>query len=188
MPSKPHEADTFAAALHCLAPEVMGYLARILRDGNEAQDVWQQAQIVALDKRDQLREEGSLRPWVYRIAYHLALDALSKRPEGGGETGELDRVPAASSRTPTIQAVRTTNKRTLREVIDELPVLQKTLVVLRIDKKLSWNEIADVLETSATGEPMTATNARQTFHRLIRDLKQAFSELGLLAGRDEEVR
>lgn len=183
-----HMSDPFLAALQKFAPDVTGVVARILRDSDAAQDIWQETQLKALSRRDQLRDEGSLKPWVYRIAIRLAFDALRKRTPTGGDTGELDAVPAATTRSPTQQAVRTTNRRTLRELIDELPPHQKTLIVLRIDKKLSWKEVAAALETTASGEPMTADNARKIFERLIEDLRQAFRAQSMLAGPDDDVR
>jgi RNA polymerase sigma-70 factor (ECF subfamily) len=173
--------DPFVDALHALGPEVKGYLARMMRSPEDAEDVWQETEIAAVRHRDQLREIEKLRGWVYAIAKNCAKEALRKRLPAGDDADDLDDAVEALARGPKTWWRRTTNKSTLRDLIDELPLDLKTLVVLRLDRELDWEEVAEVLGTTRTGKPMTAANARQMYARVTGDLRDEMRARGLIS-------
>jgi RNA polymerase sigma-70 factor, ECF subfamily len=60
----------------------------------------------------------------------------------------------------------------------ELPVEDRTLLVLRLDRELEWDEIAAVL--GAEGVPVSAAALRKRYERLKARLERRAREEGLI--------
>src|ERR1700759_3940599 len=92
-----HQED-FDELVHRYENELYRYLARYLGDRALAEDVFQNT-FLQVHLKKALYEDGRpVRPWLYSIATHQAVDALRKigrhpaisldqRAEGGGEAG-----------------------------------------------------------------------------------------------------
>ncbi len=59
--------------------ELYGYLAKMLRDRELAEDLLQETFLRAFRARQQLSRIENPRAWLYRIATNLALDAIKRR-------------------------------------------------------------------------------------------------------------
>jgi RNA polymerase sigma factor (sigma-70 family) len=70
-----HEQDqtAFTALVQRHGPMVLGLCRRILQDNHDAEDVFQATFLVLVRKARSLKREGSLKNWLYTVAYHLAL-------------------------------------------------------------------------------------------------------------------
>ncbi|HEY6179436.1 MAG TPA: sigma-70 family RNA polymerase sigma factor [Kofleriaceae bacterium] len=138
--------DTSGAAtlvLRELGPEVLGFLSGVLGDA-DADEVYS-----ALSERlwKSLRGfEGrcSLRTWTYVLARREITrfrKGMRRHAEGRVPLSELKdvlAVPKSRSRS----AVATDKQRQLTALRDELPIEDRTLLILRVDRKLSFDEIA----------------------------------------------
>ena len=138
--------DTSGAAtlvLRELGPEVLGFLSGVLGDA-DADEVYS-----ALSERlwKSLRGfEGrcSLRTWTYVLARR----EITRFRKGNRRHAE-GRVPLsglqsqlAMPRTRTRSVDATDKQRQLTALRDELPIEDRTLLILRVDRKLSFDEIA----------------------------------------------
>src|ERR1041384_5430313 len=138
--------DTSGAAtlvLRELGLEVLGFLSGVLGDA-DADEVYS-----ALSERlwKTLRGfEGrcSLRTWTYVLARREITrfrKGMRRHAEGRVPLSELKdvlAVPKSRSRS----AVATDKQRQLTALRDELPIEDRTLLILRVDRKLSFDEIA----------------------------------------------
>jgi RNA polymerase sigma-70 factor (ECF subfamily) len=109
-------------------------LTPIVGSADVARDVVQEAFAVALRERRKLRRRESLAPWVWRIAYRLAL-----RERGRAVTDELpDDIGILSpERDPALAAA-----------IQALPPRRRVVVFLRYYAGFSYGEIAEALDVS----------------------------------------
>jgi RNA polymerase sigma-70 factor (ECF subfamily) len=161
-------------AIRALGPQVLSYLRGLVRDEGDATEAfsgWAEAVWRGLPA---FRGESSLRTWAYRLAYHAALGVM-----GGGwrqrarpfQQGEASRL-AETMRTAT--AVRVDRQRgTLAELRTQLSDADRTLLALRIDQQLSWEEIAEVLaEDGARPEPATLAKRFERVKERLRVLLQ----------------
>jgi RNA polymerase sigma-70 factor (ECF subfamily) len=121
------------------------------------------------------RGESSFRTWAFKVAYHTALNARSEAWRRLGrpfETGEASRL-AEEIRTRTV--IRDERQRTrLDEIRAQLTPEEQTLLTLRIDQQLSWEEIANVC--SADGTPVDAPALRKRFERLKKRLAEMIKD------------
>ncbi len=152
-------------AMQAFGPRILGYVRTILRDDGDAGDafsVWAEHLWRGIGS---YRAESSFRTWAYRIAYHAALNVKSEAWRRLGrrlETGEASRL---ADEIRTRSAVREERQRTrLEEIRARLTPEEQTLLTLRVDQELSWEEIAEVV--SAAGEPVDAPALRKRFQRL----------------------
>ncbi|RBO51856.1 RNA polymerase sigma factor [Rhodovulum sp. BSW8] len=155
-----------------LAPWVLAYARRLLRDAAEAEDVAQEAMLrlwrIAPDWRT---GEAKVTTWLYRVVTNLCTDRLRRR-----RGAALDEVPEPADDSPGAetrlqQAARVA---ALDAALARLPDRQRQAVILRHIEGLSNPEIAAILEIGTEAvESLTARGKRA--------LAQA------LAGRREEL-
>ncbi|HEX9052637.1 MAG TPA: sigma-70 family RNA polymerase sigma factor [Anaeromyxobacter sp.] len=154
-------------AMRVLGPKILGYLRSILRDEADAGDafsVWAEHLWRGIGS---FRGDSSFRTWAFKIAYNAALNVRNEAWRRLGrpfETGEASRL-ADEIRTRT--AVREERQRTKLDAIrEQLTAEEQTLLTLRIDQQLSWEDIGDVFSASNGGARVDAATLRKRFQRL----------------------
>lgn len=178
-------APAAASIIQSYGAELHGFLVHLMGSEADAAEVFSQT---AEDLWRGLPSFGlrcSVRTWLYVLGRHAAGRFRRAPWQRAGHTGEdqLDAV-VAEVRTRTQPWQRTDVKdrwRTLRESLDEDA---RTLLVLRLDRGLSWGEVA--LVTLGSEEPDPAALARETarlrkrFQLLKDELRTRAREAGLL--------
>lgn len=137
---------------------------------------------------------STLRSWAYTLARHAAARHLRGSLRSREQLATSTEVSAVVQRvrTETAAHLRTEVKDRFRELRAQLPEDDQTLLILRIDKKLSWRELALVMAEPGVAprddELDTASaRLRQRFQSAKDRLKQLAEAEGLLPGRDDEA-
>jgi RNA polymerase sigma-70 factor (ECF subfamily) len=173
--------DTRGAATEAMrgfGPKIFGYLRAILRDETDAGDAFSLFGENLWRGIEGFRGESSFRTWAYRIAWNAALavrDEAWRRHGRRLETGEASRL-AEEIRTTAARVER--QKTALDALREELTAEEQTLLHLRIDQQLSWEEIAHVL--GRDGSPIESATLRKRFERLKDRLATLARERGLV--------
>jgi RNA polymerase sigma-70 factor (ECF subfamily) len=132
------------------------YLARMVGDAHEAEDLTQEAVLRAHRAIRSFRGGATFQTWLYRIATNIAVDALRKRRRRESRMTSLDAgIPGAESELPWEIADTQRDPQETAEVlelaqrvqaaIDELSPKLKAVVVLFDVQGLSYDEIAETL-------------------------------------------
>jgi RNA polymerase sigma-70 factor (ECF subfamily) len=146
--------------------DVVYRVARRIVGDDEADDVAQDAFLRAFHRLSLFRGESPFRSWLLRITHNAALNALTRRritPLDDAETDETDRVAAATERTPAEQLEVSERRGRLAVKLREIGPPHRTVLVLRDIEGLSYEEIAEVMET-----PVGTVKGR--LHRARREL------------------
>jgi RNA polymerase sigma-70 factor, ECF subfamily len=141
-------------AIRGYGPELLGYLNAMLRDPAAADDVFSGVCEKLWRGLPAFGWESSFRTWAYTVTRNACVSFLRgarKSPSSPGNAS-LDAI-VAEVRTKTATFLRTDTKDRLAEVRDTLEPDDQTLLILRIDRKLPWRDIARVFE------PEPATDA-----------------------------
>jgi len=165
-------------AMRGLGPRIFGYLRSVLRDDTDAGDAFSLFGENLWRGIETYRGEASFRTWAYRIAWNAALavrDEAWRRHGRRLETGEASRL-AEEIRTTAARVER--QKTALDELRETLTPEEQTLLVLRIDQELAWDEIAVVL--GKDGSPVESVTLRKRFERLKERLAVLARERGLV--------
>ncbi|CAN7512255.1 RNA polymerase sigma factor [Massilia sp. LjRoot122] len=130
----------------------------IVRDEAEAEDVVQEAYLLAYRKAAGFRGEANLSTWLVRIVVNEASGRLRKQrrradiiqlvPGGDGldeEEGSMDDAFGAAPEAPDEAALRAEARRLIEARIDALPDKLRTVFVLRAIEDLSVQETAEAL-------------------------------------------
>jgi RNA polymerase sigma-70 factor (ECF subfamily) len=175
-------AGAATAAIRAFGPEILGYLHAVVRDEALASDAFSAFCEDLWRGIGGFRGECSLRAWAYKLAWHAALRAMGdpfRRRARVFATGEVERL-VAEVRSTTALHLRDESKAVLAEIRAALAPDEQTLLVLRIDRGLSWSEIARVLDEG--GEPASEAALRKRFERLKERLRAEALARGLVPG------
>ncbi len=151
--------EAFEALVRRYERELYGYLRRYLGDATLAEDVFQNT-FLQLYTRVEMYEAGRpVRPWLYTIATHQAIDALRRAGRHQAvsldqhreetQSGELQNlVVLLESRGPNpLEQVQAEERGELvRDSVDRLPDFLRQVVVLAYYQGLKYREIADILD------------------------------------------
>ena len=139
--------DEFGALVAAQIPDLYRYARWLVGDAAEAEDVVGDTVVRAIERRAQFRGDSSLRAWLHRILYHLAIDRSRHR---GHEISVREVVDAWNDESFTVDAAvvveRAETRAELAEALVHLPVHYRTVVVLHDAHGWSAPEIASVLD------------------------------------------
>jgi RNA polymerase sigma-70 factor (ECF subfamily) len=175
------QPEAFGALVKRYERELYGYLHRYLGDADLADDVFQNTFLQLYTKIGTYEQGKPVRPWLYTIATHQAIDAL--RRQGRRQTVSLDQgrkeLPDGEVRAlvdlvesqkpgPLDQVQGEERKQRVRESVDRLPDFLKQVVILAYYQGLKYREIAEILEV-----PVGTVKSR--LHAALLKLQQAWS-------------
>jgi len=179
------------AILRGFGSEIFAFLVAVERSEAEASDTFSDLAEAVWRGLPSFAWESSVRTWTYAVARNLARrrarDA-ARQGRRGPRAGEsaLDAV-AAQVRTETAGFLRTEKRTRLQLLRDSLPPADRMLLILRIDRKLPWNDLATVLHEGDDDAPLDpqalareSTRLRQRFQWLKDKLRKMARDEGLL--------
>ena len=147
------------SAIEGYGPEIHGFLVGMARDRDHAADVFSAACERMWKALPRFRWDSSFRVWAYTIARNELLRA-SRAVTRARQQLAMSQVPSVRlavehARTVTAPFLRTDVRDELARIRATLDPRDHELLTLRLDRKLSWLEIAQVLAEGAAagGEP-----------------------------------
>jgi RNA polymerase sigma-70 factor (ECF subfamily) len=155
--------DAFRPIVEREAVAVYRTCLRILGRPQDAEDVAQEALVMAYRSIAGYRGDGALGAWVARIATRQAYRRLAQRRDAA----DISAIPEPATRTdagePLAAALRTERAAELRRGVAALPEPYRETVALRFYGDLALDEIA-----RATGRPLNTvkTHLRRGLERL----------------------
>jgi len=164
-------------------PELFGFLVNAMGNESDAAEVFSQTAEDLWKGLPQFAFRCSLRTWLYMLGRHAA--ARYRRSPWQRRAGE-SRIQSAVdlARTRTQPWLRTDVKDRFRSLRDALDEEDRSLLVLRVDRDLPWEDVARVMlgeEASDEGAIARETDRlRKRFQLLKDELRRRAREAGLL--------
>jgi RNA polymerase sigma-70 factor (ECF subfamily) len=153
------ETETFGALVRRYERELYGYLRRYLGNADLAEDVFQNTFLQVYLKIGQYQPGRPVRPWLYTIATHQAVDALRRsgrrpalsleqagEPGVGGEANGLAAALEGRDPSPFEAAAEAERRDLVRAAVERLPDFLRQVLLLAYFQGLKYREIADVLD------------------------------------------
>jgi RNA polymerase sigma-70 factor (ECF subfamily) len=179
-------AEAATAALRSYGPELMGYLAATLPTEHDAADAFAMFSEDLWRGLPGFRWEASLRTWAYRLARNAG-----SRLYRSGKRREIVALPASSEfsalavemRTSVMLQLRARAVDRVQQLREQLDPDDRTLLVLRVDRELSWTEIARIVsegdEDDLDAEALARSSAalRKRFERIKARLHELAADL-----------
>jgi RNA polymerase sigma-70 factor (ECF subfamily) len=160
--------------------EIYAYLVRMLRDGELAADLTQDAFVKAYKNYDTLEKDENARAWLYQIAHRVALDNLRRRkivrmvPWTGEARG------AAPSAEHLAMELRLSGP--LERALASIPERQRAALLLAELHDLTGLELAAAMGVSHVAARAILTRARESLRKALAAEKE--SERAAEAERD----
>jgi RNA polymerase sigma-70 factor (ECF subfamily) len=174
------DRDAFRALVEREGPAVISACARVLGDRSEAEDVAQEAFVIAYRSLGSWRAEGPFGAWISRIAIRLAirragqrkqltwLDPLAAEADQPGQD-RFRTMGTAGAVDPAHTLLRSERDAQVRAAVASLDEPYREVVALRFFAERSLAEIAAV-----TGRPLGTVKTH--LHRGLARLKRALEE------------
>jgi RNA polymerase sigma-70 factor (ECF subfamily) len=166
------------AAIQELGPSVVRYLRTMLRGDDDVADTFSDWAEALWSGIGTFEGRSSFRTWAYRLAFTSAMhvcDRAHRKRERRLATGEAS-VLAQEIRN-TVYSVERRRQR-LDELRSELTTDEQTLLFLRVEQELPWEEVAAVMTTKDA--PVDPATARKRYERLKEKLRKLARERGLV--------
>lgn len=142
---------------------------RLVRDADAADDVAQEAFIRAYYALSRYEQGRNFYFWLSRIAVNLALNHLSREKRLVALPEDDTNLDPALSTDPTAEADASQLKARIGEAIEKLPLHQRSVLLLRAQEGLSYQEIARNLDISIGTVMSRLSRARQALKELLGD-------------------
>lgn len=177
-------ADALRVAVETYGEEVFSFLVVRMRDEDAAGDVFSQACEDLLASLPSFGWRCSLRTWFYRVARSAAARYQRSPLNNSARRVALSNVSelAAQVRSRTLAHMRSEVKDKMRALREQLDADEQQLLMLRVERDLSWGEIAEILDDVDDDEPKerAAARLRQQFQKLKTRLRELAISEGLI--------
>ncbi len=177
-----------ALTIEHYGPELLGFLINLTRDVPVANEMFGQFSENFWRSWHRFEWRCSVRTWVYKLARRAAIHQLERdrrneqhaMPLGSQVSLAVERV-----RTATLAYQRTDVKDRFQELRAQLPEEDQALLILRVDRDLSWLELAEIMlgpEADPGSEQLKteAARLRKRFQLAKTRLRELVEEAGLL--------
>jgi len=152
--------EDFESLMHRYQNELYRYLTRYLGDRALSEDVFQNTFLQIHLKRGLYQEGRPVRPWIYSIATHQAVDALRKlgrhptvsldqtihSNSGDAEAGRLIDLLTSDEAGPLAALQDEERKQWVRDSLARLPETLRQTLLLAYHEDLKYREIAEILK------------------------------------------
>lgn len=156
----------FEALFERYRDRIFGYLMRLVRDRALAEELFQEVFLHLFRRAGRFDTSRSFRAWFFRVAHNRAVDFLRTDREGrNAEEFKEDASIALSSPSAEELALESESSRKLEEMLQRLSEEHRSVLLLRFQEGLTYEEIAEVV-----GCPVGTAKSRA--HHAIRRLRE----------------
>jgi RNA polymerase sigma factor (sigma-70 family) len=137
---------------------LLGFCRQMLHSTEDAEDVLQEVFVNAYKAMLADSRDINLRPWLYRIARNRCLNQLRKPTADAQET--MDMVPEVDAASTHERAHNREEFRQLLRDVNKLPETQRSALLLREMDAMSYEDIAQTMETTVPSVKSLLVRAR----------------------------
>lgn len=177
------QTEVFGTLIRRYERELFGYLRRYLGDESLAEDVFQNTFLQVHLKCKQYEPGRPVRPWLYTIATHQAIDAMRRNQrhqtlrleepnatQADGEAVELLNLVECREGGPVEIVAAGERREQIRATVEALPDLLRQVLILAYYQGMKYREIAEVLEI-----PVGTVKSR--LHAALSKLQESWASL-----------
>lgn len=151
-----------AGAFDCIVDRyqarLLGFCRQMIGSTEDAEDVLQEVFVNAYKAMMADNREINLRPWLYRIARNRSLNHLRKPKAVAQES--MDMVPMVDAASTAEKVHNREEFRQLLQDVTKLPETQRAALLLREIDALSYEEIAEAMDTTVPSVKSLLVRAR----------------------------
>jgi len=169
--SKEGDQNAFRQLYDSHVDRVFRLTYRMAGDEELARDYTQEAFIRAYQKLEQFRGDSRFGTWMHSIAVSVTLNGLRKQKRTRERETALEKAPQISGRPEVGAEVRSR----LKEAIEALPELYRTVFLMHDLEGYSHGEIATALDVAEGTSKARLSRARAKLRDLLGDFAQEYA-------------
>jgi len=168
------ETRFFAELVQRYQDPVFGMALRFVRSAGDAEDLAQEAFLRAYRGLDAFKGDARFSTWLYRITWNLCTDWLRRNRKPGRAPLDIDgAADVADARVDLEEGfLAAEERRKVKQALDGLDEKYRSVLILLYYQKLSYDQIASVLEV-----PMKTVETR--LYRARKLLKKSLERAGV---------
>lgn len=147
--------EAFDTLLKRHKDRIYNYIKRIIKNEDVANDIFQETFVKAIltIRQGRYTENGKFPAWISRIAHNLIIDYYRQEKSENLQSADLDDVDVLNRKElceDTIEDVIISEqiREDVKYLIEELPALQREVLIMRYYQGLSFKEIAEITGVS----------------------------------------
>ncbi len=153
------------------ASKIYGKCLSILKDETLAEDATQEIFMKIFLNLSRFEEKAKFSTWIYSITYNFCIDYLRRKNKQDNifSDDEIEKAPDIPDDIPD-EALIEMEVKQLKNVLDNMPVGDKAILLMKYQDDMSIKEIADVLEKSESAVKMKIKRAKEKAQKLKEEL------------------
>jgi len=184
--------EVASLVIESYGPEVLSFLETMLRDHADSGDAFAQACEDLWKGLPRFEGRASMKTWFYTLARHavsrLRRSSQKRRLATLSEISDL----AERVRSRTRPHLKTEVKHGFAAIRDGLDDVDRMLLVLRVDRDMSWNDVARVMVNEDDGDSeedlsRVAARLRKRFQSVKETIRKRAIATGLIASTDPDA-
>ncbi len=147
--------EAFDTLLKRYKDRIYSYIFRVVKNDDTANDIFQETFVKAIMtiKQGRYTENGKFPAWITRIAHNLIIDFYRQEKSENMQSTDLEDVNVLNRKElceSTIEDIMVADQITsdVKQLISELPDLQREVLNMRYYQNLSFKEIAELTGVS----------------------------------------
>lgn len=147
--------EAFDALLRRHQDRIFNYILRVIKNEDIANDIFQETFVKAIQtiRQGRYTENGKFPAWISRIAHNLIIDYYRQEKSENLQSTDLTDVDVLNRKElceETIEDIIISEqiRDDVKYLIEELPALQREVLIMRYYQGLSFKEIAEITNVS----------------------------------------
>ncbi len=166
---KSGDSTAFDSLINNYRNKLFGYLLRLCKDIDTAEDIFQETMIKAWRGLKKYNEKNKFSSWLFSIAHNTAIDNIrkSKRVIENYNSAELEKTDENVDLQKEYEEKEMKN--VINSIVEKLPDKQKQVFLLRQHGGIKFSEIAEILN-----EPLNTVLSHMSYavKRIKKELRE----------------
>lgn len=169
--SRAGDHDAFRQLYEANVDRIYRLTYRMAGDDDLARDYTQEAFVRAFQRLHQFRGDSTFSTWLHSIAVSVTLNGLRKVQRRRKRERSLDEAPPLVARA---ERVEPDLKQRLREAIEKLPEIYKTVFLMHDLEGYNHREIAETLDVAEGTSKARLSRARAKLREMLGEFAQEY--------------
>ena len=160
----------FSLLYNRYAPKIFAKCIALLKDDALAQDATQEIFMKIFLNLAKFGERAKFSTWIYSITYNFCIDYLRKKKKLKNIfSDEMEKAPDLEEEVPDHELLEMETIK-LKRVLEEIPVGDKEILLMKYQHELSIKEIAGILDKSESAVKMRIKRAKAKAQMMKKEL------------------
>lgn len=143
----------------------------MLKDEAQAQDATQEIFLKIFTNLSKFKQQSKFSTWVYSITYNYCIDFLRRKKKVGDIfSDEMEQTPDVPDDEISDKVLLEIEIQKLKEILDNIPVGDKAVLLMKYQDDMSIKEIAEVLDKTESAVKMKIKRAKDKALQVRQDL------------------